>query len=217
MDGNTTVFVVNGDDGGRAATRRLLDEAGFDVRLFASAEAFLEHYDPLLPGCLLLDGRVPVMGGLELQKRLRALGILLPVVVVSAVGGVPEAVAAMRAGARNFFEVPVSPEALIEALRRALQADEQLRRHRQELSRITALLETLSRREREVLDLIVAGHPTKHIATQLAVSPNTVENQRASIFRKMHADSVADVVRMATYAQAHHDGLMAALDPSIDS
>jgi two-component system, LuxR family, response regulator FixJ len=208
MDGNATVFVVNGDGAGRAAARRLLKEAGFDVHLFPSAETFLEQYDPNAPGCLLLEGRVPVMGGLELQKRLLALGIPIPVVVVSAVAGVRDVVAAMQAGALEFLEAPAAPERLIDGLHRALQADERLRRHRRALSKITTLMDALSRREREVLELIVAGHPTKLIAAQLGVSPNTIENQRANIFRKMQADSVADVVRMATYAQVHRDGMI---------
>jgi FixJ family two-component response regulator len=199
-----TVFVVDDDPATRDSVQFLAESVRIPVESFASAEEFLASYEPSRPGCLLLDVRMPGMGGLELQERLKTEGIDLPIIMVSAYGDVPTVVRALRQGAFDFLEKPVHEQGLLEKIRAALARDVKQRaeRHRQE--EIVRRLAKLSSREREVLALIAEGESSKGIAALLGVSPNTIGNHRTSIMRKLGATSVGQLVRM--YADARQRG-----------
>jgi FixJ family two-component response regulator len=196
-----TVFVVDDEPPVRKALRCLLQTADFRVETFASAEEFLEAYDGERPGCLVLDVRMPGMDGLELQRRLAAERLSLPIIMLSAHADVPMAVAALQEGAVHFLEKPVDDEELLHRVRDALELDAQLRRHRAEYAEINARLATLTDREREVLELLVTGKSAKLIALVLGTSCHTVNHQRAAILKKMHAPTIAELVRQTLVAR----------------
>jgi two-component system, LuxR family, response regulator FixJ len=191
-----TVFIVDDDPAVRDSLCVLLSASNLPAQPFASARSFLESIADDRPGCLLLDVRMPEIDGLELQRQLAQRGIHLPVIILTAHGDVPMAVQALRAGALDFIQKPFDTRALLDRIREALEEDAKERQKRSDRREILKRMELLSRREREVLDRIVAGMPTKTIASSFGTSFNTVQNQRASILRKMQADSVADLVRM---------------------
>src|SRR4030095_7546427 len=156
-----TVFVVDDYAPVRKAISRLLRAAGFVVAAFASAEEFLTQYDPKAAGCLVLDLAMPAVSGLELQSILAEKGSLLPIIFLSAHGDIPKSVEAMKHGASDFLTKPVNDEDLLEALRVAIEKDRVFRREQAELSEIRARLSTLTPREREVLEYVVAGKMNK--------------------------------------------------------
>ena len=192
-----TVFLVEDDEALRRATSRLLESCGFDVRPFAAAEEFLAAFDPAIPGCLLLDLRLPGQSGLELQRTLEGRGDVPPIVFLTGHADVPTSVFAMKRGAVDFLEKPVRDEELVAALERALERDLRTRRDRGERAKIEKRYATLTPREREVLALIVAGKLNKQTAMALDIAERTVKLHRARVLEKMRADSVADLVRMA--------------------
>jgi two-component system, LuxR family, response regulator FixJ len=191
-----TVFIVDDDPAVRDSLCVLLGASNLPAEPFASARSFLESIADDRPGCLLLDVRMPEIDGLELQRQLVERAIHLPVIILTAHGDVPMAVQALRAGALDFIQKPFDTRALLDRIREALEEDARERQKRHDQREILKRIELLSKREREVLDRIVAGMPTKTIASSFGTSFNTVQNQRASILRKMQADSVADLVRM---------------------
>jgi two-component system response regulator TtrR len=195
--GIPTVFVVDDDEGIRRALDFLLSSAGYQVQCFDSAQAFLAHYASDMHGCLLLDVRMPGMDGLDLHEHLKANNINIPVVFVTAYADVPMAVRAMKAGAFDFVEKPFDGAELLNRVRRAISQD---RRTQVDQSQLRAAQERLTRltpREREVMELVVSGYLNKQIASELDISMKTVENHRAKVMEKMHAESLADLVRMA--------------------
>ena len=194
--GNQKVMVVDDDSGVRNAMRILLKSVGLDSVLYASAQEFLAAYQPAQPGCLLLDIRMPGMSGLELQQQLNLRGAVIPVIFMTGHGDVPMAVEAMQQGAFDFLQKPFRDQDLLDRIQKAIAKDAQSRASLGEHERIHAHLQTLTAREREVLDLMTQGKQNKSIAQDLGVSPRTVEIHRARVMEKMNAQSVAQLVRM---------------------
>jgi two-component system response regulator FixJ len=191
------IFIVDDDDAIRDSLQLLLESAGFkNVRPYGASRRFLESAEPEPGDCLLLDIRMPDMDGLELQLELNRRGVRLPVVIMTGHGDVPIAVRAMKAGAVEFIEKPFADELLLESVRRALALAAETSRQHEEIGATLRHLETLTAREREVLDGIVAGRPNKLIAHQLGISPRTVEIHRARVMDKMQARSLSALVRM---------------------
>jgi two-component system, LuxR family, response regulator FixJ len=195
-----TVLLVDDDADVRDSLRALLESAGYVVRDFESAKGLLT--DPALnrAGCLITDIRMPEMDGLALQEELAGRKIGLPVIVITGHGDVPLAVRAMKAGAVDFIEKPFDDHALIAAVRSALDRHAATKRREAFTSEAQSRLACLSKREREVLDGLVAGHPNKIIAADLGISPRTVEIYRANVMTKMQAESLSDLVRTALVA-----------------
>jgi len=192
-----TVFAVDEDSGVRRSLSLLLKSLGYPAATFASAAQFLASYTDERPGCLLLDVRMPGVGGPELQRELNMSAPLLPVIVISGHADIPMAVEAMRCGAFDFLQKPFREQELLDRVQRALAADREnrarLRSHRLVRSRWS----TLTRREREVLARVASGNSNKVIACHLGISPRTVEIHRSRILEKMHAESLAQLVRMS--------------------
>lgn len=191
-----TVFVVDDDDAVRNSLRLLLKSVGLPVSLHASAQDFLASYDADQHGCLILDIRMPGMSGLELQQQLSLRGATIPVVFITGHGDVPMAVEAMQHGAFDFLQKPFRDQDLIARVQKAFEKDAATRHEVSQKSRIQERLQTLTTREREVLDLVTAGKANKVIAADLAISPRTVEIHRARVMEKMEAHSLAQLVRM---------------------
>jgi FixJ family two-component response regulator len=191
-----TVFVVDDDPPARRSISRLLRVAGFAVAVFASAEEFLAQYDPQTLGCLLLDVAMPILDGLELQRILADAGSLLPIIFLTGTSDIPQSVRAMKQGASDFLTKPVNDEELFAAVRAAIDKHRACRREQAELSEIRARLATLTPREREVLEYVVAGKLNKQIAGDLGTVEQTVKVHRARVMRKMRVRSVAELVRL---------------------
>jgi two-component system response regulator FixJ len=194
-----TVFVVDDVREVRDALQWLLNSVGLPVQTYESAEQFLDAYQPERPGCLLLDMRMPGMGGLGLLESLVARDIHLPVLILTGHGSVPTAVRAMKAGAVDFLEKPYNNQELLDRVHHALEGDARLRRQREEQSAISARLDTLTPRQGEVLDRLVKGQPNKVVAAELGISERTVEAHRASIMEKMQARSVSELISMVLH------------------
>jgi FixJ family two-component response regulator len=191
-----TIFIVDDDSGVRASLRVLLKSVGIAATPLASAREFLESYQPSQPGCLLLDIRMPGMSGLELQTELNVRGVIIPVIFITGHGDVPMAVEAMQHGAFDFLQKPFRDQDVIDRVQKALARDRENRDALKSHERIRALLQSLTPREREVLDLMARGKPNKVMATELGLSPRTVEIHRAHVMEKMAASSIAQLVRM---------------------
>ena len=199
-DASSTVFVVDDDRAIRDAMRDLLQENGYRVEVFADGPAFFEAYRPASKGCLLVDALMPGMSGVELIERLKGEGDQLPAIVITGHGAVPMAVQAMKAGAVDFIEKPVGHEDLLASVRRAL--DQAQDTTTSSASRETAALRvaSLTTRQRQILELVLAGHPSKNIAVDLGISQRTVDNHRAAIMRKTGSKSLPALVRTAIAA-----------------
>jgi two-component system response regulator FixJ len=174
----------------------MLEAEGFRVQPFDSARAFLDGHDGTTDGCLLLDIDMPEMDGLELQEELNRREIFIPIIILTAHGNVPLAVQTLRSGAVDFVEKPFDEEDLIQRIHGAIARNLSVEVNPAERAVIQQRLVTLSDREKEILELVVAGKWIKIIASELGTSPNTVRNQRSKILDKMQADSVPDLVRM---------------------
>ncbi len=193
---SATVMVVDDDAGVRNAMRSLLKSVGLASQLHASAQEFLGSYDPSQAGCVLLDIRMPGMSGLELQQELNLRGATIPVIFMTGHGDIPMAVEAMQHGAFDFLQKPFRDQDLLDRIQKAIARDARLRVSLGEHARIRSRLESLTAREREVLDLLIQGKQNKAVAQVLDVSPRTVEIHRARVMEKMDAQSVAELVRM---------------------
>jgi FixJ family two-component response regulator len=190
-----TVFVVDDNVGVRTSLHALLESAGLAVETYASGEEFLVAYDPERAGCLVLDVRLRGSSGLDLQDELRRRDALLPIIVLTGHGNVPTSVRALKAGAVDFLQKPVPPKVLLERIRAALDSDRQARVKTAERSVVIERLAHLTPRERQVLELLVAGNTTKEIAAALKVSARTVEGHRFVVLSKMNVSSAAQLVR----------------------
>ena len=191
-----TVFVVDDDPGMRESLRFLIESVGLPVETFERAEDFLAHYQPERPGCLILDVRMPGVGGLELQERLLGLGAATPTIMITGYGDVPMSVRAMRNGAIDFIEKPFSDQHLIEKINEALTRDTDQREESRKRELVMRRVRSLTPREREVLDGIIDGKANKVIAHELGLSSKTVEVHRARLMQKMGSDSVASLVAL---------------------
>ena len=191
-----TVFIVDDDAAVRNSLRLLVKSVGLSAAVFVSAQEFLASYDPSQPGCLVLDVRMPGMSGLELQQHLNLRGAVIPVIFITGHGDIPMAVEAMQHGAFDFLQKPFRDQDLIDRIQRALEKDRENRVALGERSRIRERLDSLTPREREVLNLVSSGKANKVMAADLGLSQRTVEIHRARVMEKMGASSVAQLVRM---------------------
>ncbi|MBS1200021.1 MAG: histidine kinase [Proteobacteria bacterium] len=198
-----TVFVVDDDEAVRTSLRLLLKSVGLPVETFASAQEFLDQFDPGRAGCLVLDIRMPGMSGLELQQHLNDRHSIMPIVFITGHGDVPMAVEAMQAGAVDFIQKPFRDQDLIDRINRALEKDREMRGELRERDEIRRRMSQLTPREREVLELVTQGKANKVIAGDLNVSQRTVEIHRARVMEKMGANSLAHLVRMVI--EAHRE------------
>ena len=192
---DAVVHVVDDDESARESLAFLLESADFQVVSYDSAPAFLDALPTARPGGVITDVRMPEMSGQELVARLAALDARMPVIMITGHGDIPMAVEAMRSGVVDFIEKPFSESRILDALKRAMNAMEAPAVSGDQ-TEIQHRLGTLSERERQVLDGVVAGHPNKVIARELGISPRTVEIYRAKLMTKMHADNLAALVRM---------------------
>ena len=195
------IHVVDDDQSMRIALLRLLTAAGFEARGYGSTGEFLVQ--PLLdrPGCLLLDVRLPGPSGLDLQAALQRQGVTLPVVFLTGHANVAASVQAMKAGAVDFLTKPVERDVLLDAVRRAIARDATQRTEREEKSRLQLRFASLTKREREVLGLIVAGKLNKQIADELGIAERTVKRARGQVMEKLNASSAAELGRLAQLLQ----------------
>ena len=202
MPSKPTVFIVDDDPAVRDSLRWLLGSVDLAVETYATGEHFLRAYDPARPGCLVLDVRMPGMGGLRLQEELTAQGIRLPIIILTGYAEVQTAVRALKTGAFDFLEKPYSDEMLLDRIHHAIETDRQTRAAAALRAEVAAHYALLTPREREVMGLVTAGKANKVIATELGLSPKTVEVHRAAVMDKMGADSVADLVRLEVLLQS---------------
>ncbi len=200
-----TVFVVDDDQSVRTAIARLLRSASLEVELFGSAEEFLAHAPPEHPCCVVLDVRLPGVSGLDLQEELGHGRRELPIIFITGHGNVPITVRAMKAGAFDFLEKPFDDQALLDAVHWALERDQQYLKSRAEMAVVKRRLKRLTPREREVMELVVEGLLNKQIGGLLGASEKTIKVHRARVMRKMEAESVPDLVRMAEKAGVFDD------------
>lgn len=204
MEPGATVFVIDDDPAIRESLRWLIESIGLNVKVFATAPEFLESYLPDPPSCLVLDIRMPGMSGLDLQAELAARDIRVPVIIITGHAEVPVAVRAMKAGAFDFIEKPFSDQLLLDRISRAIEFDTQARRGRSAQADVASRLAQLTPREHQVMELVIAGKANKVIASELGLSPKTVEVHRAHVMKKMQADSLADLVRLGMLSENKH-------------
>jgi two-component system, LuxR family, response regulator FixJ len=189
----STVFVVDDDPEFRESVSLLLESMKLNAEVFDSAEDFVANYDPDRGGCLVSDVRMPGMSGLELQKWMLEKQIKLPIILVTAHAEVPMAVEAMRAGAVDFIQKPYSPQQLLERVQQALRQDEQRRREERAEEATQRLLDTLTPREHEIMDLLLDGANAKEISNRLKLSTKTVDFHRRNLLEKMQVDSLVEL------------------------
>jgi len=197
-----TVFIVDDDEQIRRSCEALVRHAGLRSEQYSSAHAFLEAYDTARPGCLVLDVRMPDMSGLQLQQELNRRGAVIPVIFITGVAEVPEAVEAMQHGAFDFLQKPISAQGLLDRLHRALAFDAATRASLLERRKMQARFDSLTDREREILSLVLEGLSNKEAAARMKLSARTVEIHRASLLRKVGARNTAHLVRMAMELRA---------------
>ncbi len=192
---NSVVILVDDDSAVRESIRWLLESVSLEVVEYASPQAFLDAPRRDVPTCIVLDVRMPTMSGLDVQERLARSGDSTPIIFITGHADVPSAVRAFKGGAVDFLEKPFSEQMLLDRVHAALRRDSEQRRERSERARWRQRYETLSPREREVLDHVVRGEPNKIIADKLEINIKTVEIHRTRVMRKMEADSLAALVR----------------------
>ena len=200
MPDNSTVCIVDDDQAVLAALTSLLTAEGYAVRAHESARKFLEMIEQDDCGCLVTDVRMPEIGGLDLLAKMKERHVSMPVIVITAHGDVPLAVAAMKQGAKNFFEKPFDGDALLASIRVALARGESKPAQDAETQMIKERFATLSKREKEVLAGLLNGRANKTIAHELGISVRTIEVHRANMMKKTQATSLAELVRMALVA-----------------
>lgn len=196
MTGAATVFVVDDDPSVRSSLKFLISTVGLQVETFDSAEAALQKLTPDAPACLVLDVRLRGLSGLDLQSELAARNCQVPIVFITGHGDIPMTVRAMKAGAVEFLTKPFRDQDLLDAVHVALERNRARREQEKEITELQRRFGSLTSREREVISMVVAGKLNKQIADQLGTAENTVKVHRSRAMEKMHAQSVADVVRM---------------------
>lgn len=195
-DADAIVFVVDDDSSIREAIKSLVSLVGLRVETFGTAQEFLRNERPDLPGYVVLDVELPGLSGLDLQRELAAHGIKLPIIFITGYGDIPMSVRAMKAGATEFLTKPFRDQDLLDAIQQALERDRAARRHSGEIAELRQRFEALTSREREVMNMVVAGMLNKQIGFELGISEVTVKIHRGRVMTKMGAQSLADLVRM---------------------
>jgi FixJ family two-component response regulator len=191
------VFIIDDDARMRAAMERLLKSVGLHAEAFATPQEFLRRKAPDNPSCLVLDVRLPGMSGLDVQRKLIDSGIHIPVIFISGHGDIPMTVKAMKSGAVEFLTKPFRDQDLLDAIQQALERENESRQQQHEIQKLKDNYETLTAREREVMGLVVSGMLTKQIASRLGTSEITAQVHRGHVMRKMHANSPAELGRIA--------------------
>jgi two-component system response regulator FixJ len=196
MPTSRVVHIIDDDEAMRDSLRFLMESAKMEVETYQSAMAFLAALPQIKGGCIITDIRMPQLSGIDLLRRLKTMSIDMPVIVMTGHGDISLAVEAMKAGAVDFIEKPFDDERLLRATKLALDRYDKEAKKDAEKKQIREKLAFLSQRERQVLEGLIAGHPNKVIASDLKISPRTVEIYRAHVMTKMEADSLSDLVRM---------------------
>ena len=190
------VFVIDDDASFRQSTGRLIQSMGFQVKTFGTAAEFLSKGRTDVPSCMVLDVRLPGLSGLDLQQELGEAGIEIPIIFITGHGDIPMSVRAMKAGAVEFLTKPFREQDLLDAIRQAIKRDRASIAQRMKRTRVRALYDSLTPREREVMTKVVLGLLNKQIASELGMTEKTVKFHRGHVMRKMRAQSVVDLVRM---------------------
>lgn len=203
---DAVLFVVDDDDAMRRSLAYLFDSAGWRVESFESAHDFLDRYDGHVPGCLVLDVRMPLMSGLELQQTLKNHGVHLPIIFLTGHGDLAMAVQAMKSGACDFLEKPCKDQVLLDAVTRAVQRSIEDCRISTQSHAAQSALATLTAREREVAELMAVGKPNKIIARELGISDKTVQVHRHNTMEKLGVHSAAEITQLLMAAKMRHPG-----------
>lgn len=196
MQVTETVFIVDDDDEVRNALRRLMVSIGLNVMVYSSANEYLEQFDPKIPGCILLDVRMPGMSGLALQEHLQSFPLAPPVIMITGHGDVPMAVQAIQNGAIDFIQKPFNDQLLLDSIHKAIEIDAKQRGRALLKAEIQERIDLLTDRETQVMEQVVSGKRNKVIAFDLGITQSTVEAHRAKVMEKMQAKTLSDLMRM---------------------
>jgi FixJ family two-component response regulator len=194
---DASVFIIDDDSRMRAATQRLLKSVGLRAETFATPQDFLRRKLPEGPSCLILDVRLPGMSGLDVQRKLTEVGVRIPIIFITGHGDIPMTVQAMKSGAVEFLTKPFRDQDLLDAIQEALRRERESRQQQRQIKELQERYETLTAREREVMGLVISGMLTKQIAARLGTSEITAQVHRGQVMHIMHANSPAELGRMA--------------------